>query len=117
MTSNTRYRAAVIMTAALALPGAALTAVAAQANTHHAHHVHANKATAGSLSATGGSVAEAFKAAVAGLVSAGTLDRHQAEAINGQVDSGSVDPKQLVSSGALSETQMRAVAAATQGLK
>jgi hypothetical protein len=47
---------------------------------------------------------------LAGLVASGTITQLQADAVQGQVDAGSIDPKQLVESGALSDAQMHAVA-------
>jgi competence protein ComGC len=51
----------------------------------------------------------AFKQALQGLVSSGTITQHQADVINNQVDAGSIDSEQLVSSGVVSQSQMNAV--------
>jgi hypothetical protein len=54
-------------------------------------------------------VQAAATAAVQGLVTAGTINRHQADAIDNQIDAGTVDPNSLVASGLLSQAQMQAV--------
>jgi competence protein ComGC len=54
-------------------------------------------------------VQAAAKAALDGLVSNGTITRHQEDLIDAQVNAGSVDPQQLVSSGVISASQMSAV--------
>ena len=55
--------------------------------------------------------------ALASLVRAGKIDRHQAEVIDGQVDAGSVDPRELVSRGIVSERQIGAVMDAIDAVK
>jgi hypothetical protein len=45
------------------------------------------------------------------LVARGTINQQQADAIEQQADQGSIDPKQLVARGVLSDTQMQAVGA------
>jgi hypothetical protein len=47
---------------------------------------------------------------LAGLVASGTIDQQQADAVQSQADAGSIDPKTLVSSGVVSDSQMRAIA-------
>jgi competence protein ComGC len=59
--------------------------------------------------AADGRLQAAAKAALQGLVTAGTINQHQADVIESQVDSGSIDPNQLVSSGVLTASQMNAV--------
>ena len=44
------------------------------------------------------------------LVAAGTINQAQADAVQREVDAGSVDPKTLVDSGAVSDAQMHAIA-------
>ena len=56
-------------------------------------------------------------AALDRLVAAGTITTVQAAAIQRQADAGSIDPKQLVDGGVLSDAQMRAVAAAIDQVK
>jgi competence protein ComGC len=51
----------------------------------------------------------AARAALQALVTAGTINQHQADAVESQVVAGSVDPNQLVSSGVLTASQMHAV--------
>jgi molybdopterin-guanine dinucleotide biosynthesis protein A len=43
------------------------------------------------------------------LVADGTIGRQQADAVQAQVDAGSIDPKQLVQSRVLSDAQMHAI--------
>ena len=59
--------------------------------------------------AAGARLQAAATAALQGLVTAGTINQHQADVIESAVDSGSVDPNQLVSSGVLTTSQMQAV--------
>jgi competence protein ComGC len=59
--------------------------------------------------AADGRLQAAAKAALQGLVTAGTINQHQADVIESDVDSGSIDPNQLVSSGVLTASQMHAV--------
>ena len=47
---------------------------------------------------------------LATLVSQGTIDQSQADAVRQQADSGSVDPKTLVDSGVVTDPQMHAIA-------
>jgi hypothetical protein len=47
--------------------------------------------------------------ALARLVAAGTIDQQQADAVQAQANAGSIDPKQLVQSGTLTDAQMRTV--------
>jgi two-component system, OmpR family, sensor kinase len=54
---------------------------------------------------------------VASLVRRGKIDAHQAEVIDGQVDAGSVDARELVSHGIVSERQMGAVTQAIDAVK
>jgi hypothetical protein len=51
------------------------------------------------------------------LVANGTINQQQADAIQAQANAGSIDPKQLVQNGVLSDAQMRAVAAQIDQLK
>jgi hypothetical protein len=51
------------------------------------------------------------------LVANGTINQQQADAIQAQANAGSIDPKQLVQDGVLSDAQMRAVAAQIDQLK
>lgn len=54
---------------------------------------------------------------LAGLVTAGTINEHQADAVQAQADAGSIDPKQLVQQGILMEAQMREIANQIDELK
>ena len=54
---------------------------------------------------------------LAGLVADGTIDQEQADAVQSQADAGSIDPKQLVQAGTVTDLQMRAVAAKIDQLK
>lgn len=55
--------------------------------------------------------------ALAHLVATGTITQAQADAVQQQANRGSIDPKQLVQSGALGDTQMHAVADAIDQVK
>jgi hypothetical protein len=55
--------------------------------------------------------------ALAGLVADGTIDQQQADAVQSQADSGSIDPKQLVQSSTVTDTQMHAIATKIDQLK
>lgn len=46
---------------------------------------------------------------LSGLVAAGTITRQQADAVGNEANAGSIDPKQLVQSGVLSQEQMQTV--------
>ena len=54
---------------------------------------------------------------LASLVANGTINQQQADAIQAQANAGSIDPKQLVQNGVLTDAQMRAVAAQIDQLK
>ena len=54
---------------------------------------------------------------LASLVANGTINQQQADAIQAQANAGSIDPKQLVQDGVVSDAQMRAVAAQIDQLK
>jgi hypothetical protein len=46
---------------------------------------------------------------LADLVATGTINQQQADAVQAQADAGSIDPKQLVASGVLSNPQMQTI--------
>ena len=52
-----------------------------------------------------------------GLVARGAISRQQADAVQQQADVGSIDPKELVQSGAISDAQMHVVASAIDQVK
>ena len=54
---------------------------------------------------------------LASLVANGTINQQQADAIQTQANAGSIDPKQLVQNGVVSDAQMRSVAARIDQLK
>jgi hypothetical protein len=54
---------------------------------------------------------------LATLAANGTIDQHQADAIQAEANAGSIDPKQLVQDGVLSDAQMRSVATRIDQLK
>jgi len=66
--------------------------------------------TANSRPAPARSVVVAATAGVGRLVDDGTITRQQADSIDRQITTGSIDPKQLVDGGIVTEPQMRAVA-------
>jgi hypothetical protein len=55
--------------------------------------------------------------ALENLVAQGTISQSQADAVQAQADAGSIDPKQLVDSGVVSDAQMRAVANSIDAVK
>jgi hypothetical protein len=67
--------------------------------------------------ATHGGILAGVHDALAHLVTDGTITQAGADAVQQQANAGSIDPKQLVQSGALSDTQMHAVAAAIDQVK
>lgn len=69
-----------------------------------------------SSSPPGGILAEVHRA-LAGLVADGTIDQRQADAVQQEANAGSINPKELVDSGALTDAQMRAVAAQLDQVK
>jgi hypothetical protein len=70
-----------------------------------------------SVTAPPGGILAGVHDVLAQLVAAGTIDQSQADAVQAQANAGSIDPKQLVDSGALSDAQMHAVAAQIDALK
>jgi hypothetical protein len=56
-----------------------------------------------------GGVPHQFTDAIAQLVQAGTITAAQGQALDAQIESGSMDPQQMVSRGVLSASQMAAV--------
>jgi hypothetical protein len=107
-------RSLTVLTLAAAVATPATIAVASSAR-HHAHRAGAPRARGNGNGS--GSVAAAAKANVAQLVQNGTINQGQADVIDRQIDAGSVDPKQLVDSGVVTATQMRAVANAIDQAK
>ena len=67
--------------------------------------------------AGGGPVVAAADAALEQMAANGTLSRTQADAIEAQVNAGSIDPKQLVNDGVVTDAQMRTVANAIEQIK
>jgi hypothetical protein len=55
--------------------------------------------------------------ALENLVAQGTISQSQADAVQAQADAGSIDPKQLVDNGVVSDAQMRAVANSIDAVK
>jgi len=64
-----------------------------------------------------GSVLTGAVVAMERLVADGTLTRAQGDAIEQQIRAGSIDPKQLVQDGVVSDAQMRIAAAAIAQVK
>jgi hypothetical protein len=54
---------------------------------------------------------------LAGLVADGTIDQQQADTGQSQADAGSIDPKQFVQSGTVTDSQMHAIAVKIDQLK
>jgi hypothetical protein len=72
---------------------------------------------AGTGPASEGPLQNPFEAAVQRLVDGGTITPAEAAVVGAQIEHGSVDPKVLVDSGALSDPQMRAVATSLGAVK
>jgi hypothetical protein len=67
--------------------------------------------------AQAGGILAGVQTVLAGLVADGTIDQRQADAVQAEANAGSIDPKQLVDSGVLTDPQMRAVASKIDELK
>jgi len=63
------------------------------------------------------SIAAAAQSALARLAADGTIDQTQVDAVEQQVEAGSVDPNALVSSGVVSADKMHAIAQALDQVK
>lgn len=66
--------------------------------------------TAPGPSASSGGILAGVHGILAGLVTAGTITQQQADAVQAQANAGSIDPKQLVQQGVLTDAQMREIA-------
>ena len=73
--------------------------------------------TPSAATASPGGILAGVHLVLAGLVADDTIDQQQADAVQSQADAGSIDPKQLVQSGTVADTQMRAIAAKIDQLK
>ena len=72
--------------------------------------IAARSAAAGkSVAAPAGGVPPQFLAAVAQLQQSGTISAAQARTLDADIESGSIDPKQLVATGVVTAAQMKAV--------
>jgi len=103
-------RAGLAGAVAAAMIGAALSSGANAASTGAAAPATTNAAAANS-------VAAGAENAIAQLAASGELTRAQAGAIEAQLNAGSVDPKQLVAEGVVSDAQMRVAAHAIDQVK
>ena|SRR5579872_723566 len=98
--------------ASLALAGSATGAVLANSAANAS-----SKSPAPAAAPPSGSVRAGALAAIEGLVSDGTLTRAQGDAIEAQIRAGSIDPKQLVDAGVLTDAKMRIAATAIDQVK
>jgi hypothetical protein len=73
--------------------------------------------TPSTATASPGGILAGVHQVLAGLVADGTIDQQQAQAVQSQADAGSIDPKQLVQSGTVTDSQMHAIAAKIDQLK
>ena len=64
-----------------------------------------------------GGILAAVHSTLDGLVARGAISRQQADAVQQQADAGSIDPKELVQSGVISDAQMHVVANAIDQVK
>jgi hypothetical protein len=69
----------------------------------------AGKSPSSTSEAAPAEIVAAAHAALERLVSAGTITQAQADAVQAQVEAGSVDPQTLVANGTVSDAQMRAI--------
>ena len=94
--------------AALASGGRAAPPTAA-AKVAHTSDLASSKQAARAQAPASGPGPDQFLAAVARLVRAGTITSAQAQVLDADIRSGSIDPDQLVASGTLTSAQMHAV--------
>jgi hypothetical protein len=73
--------------------------------------------TPSAATASPGGILAGIHQVLAELVADGTIDQQQADAVQSQADAGSIDPKQLVQSGTVTDSQMHAIAAKIDQLK
>jgi hypothetical protein len=73
--------------------------------------------TSSAATASPGGILAGVHAVLAGLVADDTIDQPEADAVQSQADAGSIDPKQLVQSGTVTDSQMRAIAVKIDQLK
>jgi hypothetical protein len=105
------FRGLRLVAAALLLLTSAGAVAVAYADTTTPTALH--QAAAGSK----GSVTQHAYMALQALVTRGTINQSQADAVQRQVLAGSVDPKVLVDSGTLSNDRMRLVAGTLEAVK
>jgi hypothetical protein len=98
---------------------AAVAAVGSVAGTSLAQDAGTSPATstASTASATPGGILAGVGDALTRLVADGTISQSQSAAVQRQANAGSIDPKQLVQDGTLTDAQMRAVADAIDHIK
>jgi hypothetical protein len=102
-----RWRAPVIGAVAGLAVAAAIVGQAALADSGSGSAPPANAKRAGAPAP--GGVPHQFTDAVAQLVQAGTISAAQGQAVDAQIETGSMDPQQMVSRGVLTAAQMAAV--------
>jgi len=112
-TRTARIAAAIGLLGALA--GAGVFGQAALASGSHARA--RDRSSSAQTASANADLHAAAQQAVQGLVTGGTINQQQAEAIDDQIDAGTVDPGQLVSSGVVSQSQMTTVAGALAQVK
>ena len=93
--------------------GAAVVAFADTSKPTSAHRSQDAATAAG----PGGGITQNVYSALEALVTRGTINQSQADAVQQQVLAGSVDPKALVDRGTLSDDQMRQVAQSLDAVK
>lgn len=102
-----------LVTAAIA----AAVAVGSVAGTSLAQGDGSHQAASTTATAASGGILVGVHDALARLVSSGTITQSQADTVQEQANTGSIDPKQLVDAGVLSDAQMRTVAASIDQVK
>jgi hypothetical protein len=96
---------------------AVAVAVGSVAGTSLAQNSSSTPVTSTPAAAPAGGILAGVTDALTSLVSNGTITRAQADAVQQQANAGSIDPKELVQEGALSDAQMRVVATAIDHVK
>ena len=77
----------------------------------------ATTASTPTAAASPGGILAGVRLVLAGLVADGTIDQQQANTVQSQANTGSIDPKQLVQSNTVTDSQMHAIAAKITQLK
>src|SRR6516164_7336051 len=113
---NIRGLRLVVGAALLIMTDTAGAAVVAFADTSKPTSAHRSQ-DAATAAGPGGGITQNVYSALEALVTRGTINQSQADAVQQQVLAGSVDPKALVDRSTLSDDQMRQVAQSLDAVK